>query len=107
MVIVPVLPRAIESMSYRLSQWIIAALLVVSQTVLLVHQADIDHHLDAEDCQVCLLGAGHDDVVTTDVGLKQLHFNVPLAFVTAGILQFPLRFQHKHSRAPPFKTFTV
>ena len=94
-------------MTIRLNQWIFAALLVISQTVLLVHQADIDHHVDPDECLVCLVGAGQDNAGSTDFhqhtffseGLVSL---VPVRVHPASFHTLPRR-----SRAPPCNTLHV
>jgi hypothetical protein len=46
-------------MKRRLSFWLPALLLVLCQTALLVHQADIDAHTaHGDNCSVCLLAHG-------------------------------------------------
>lgn len=50
-------------MRQRLYQWLPALLLVLSQTALLIHQADIDAHTHGETCTVCLLAHGVDSAV--------------------------------------------
>ncbi len=46
-----------------LSHWILAALLIIAQTALLVHQADIDAHTHDGHCSACLLVHGLDNAV--------------------------------------------
>jgi hypothetical protein len=51
-------------MRTRLINWIAVLLLVFGQVSLLAHAADIDMHQEhADDCAVCLVAQGTDDVL--------------------------------------------
>jgi hypothetical protein len=53
------------AMQRWLSHGLAAFILVLSQTVLLVHQADIDAHSHGDNCSVCLLVHGLDSALPT------------------------------------------
>ena len=94
-------------MANRLNHWLLAVLLVVGQAALLVHEADVAHHIDAESCQVCLVASGHDDAGTVESSDYSFSSDTPLALTSTGNR---LLSQHKfsqRSRAPPFNTLHV
>ena len=96
------------SMRNRLNQWMLAALLVISQSVLLVHQADIDHHVEADDdCLVCLVAAGHDDSLNADIASIGFHMGSGHVPVPPGTCAVSLHTFSQRARAPPVDTLHV
>ena len=99
---------AVNRMDRILSQWSLALLLAVSQAALLLHEAGIDHHLEAEeDCLVCLLGNGHDDALSADAPLPPTRPPAALACIAPEVPARALSILSRRSRAPPGSTLTV
>jgi hypothetical protein len=94
-------------MTIRLNQWIFAALLVMSQTVLLVHQADIDHYMDPDECLICLVGAGQDNAATADFHQHTFFGEGPVSLVPVRVHPASFHTLTYRSRAPPCKTLHV
>jgi len=93
-------------MQIRLNAWVLAALLVLSQSALLLHQSDIDAHSDGKPCSVCLLAHGLDNALASQ---PVLHGDsAPHTALTASRHSFNYRCPTGSSyrtRAPPQHTF--
>ncbi len=97
----------VNRMDRLLTWWSLVLLLAVSQATLLVHAADIDHHLEAEDCLVCLLGSGHDDGVGADSPPQHSPLQALPAPATRWLPAPSFRILSQRSRAPPCDTLRV
>jgi hypothetical protein len=89
------------AMRQRLLHWLPAVLLVLCQTALLVHQADIDAHSHGENCTVCLLVHGLDNALPTPF---VVHVSRPVSPVPDIVQQTAYLLQSRSfyfSRAPP------
>ena len=91
-------------MTFAVNQWIFAALLVISQSVLLVHQADIDHHLDLDECIVCLAGTGVDDSASAYFHQHNFFAEAPVSLVPVSLGPDSFYTLIRRSRAPPRNT---
>lgn len=91
-------------MANRLNHWLLAVLLVIGQAALLVHEADVAHHIDAEDCQVCLVTAGYDDADTVGPYHYSFSSDPLLALTSTGSRLFSAHKFSQRSRAPPLNT---
>jgi hypothetical protein len=94
-------------MANRLNHWLLAVLLVISQAALLVHEADVAHHVDGEDCQVCLVASGHDDLGTVESGDYSSSSDAPLALLSTGDRPISAHKFVWRARAPPINTLHV
>jgi hypothetical protein len=92
-------------MQRRLSHWILAALLVIGQAALLVHQSNIEAHAHDGHCSVCLLVHGLDNAVPSQF---VLHAHKPDQAVTVATRPSPCVRQTSvayQTRAPPLYTY--
>ena len=94
-------------MANRLNHWLLAVLLVIGQAALLVHEADVAHHIDEENCQVCLVASGHDDAGTVESSDYSFSSDTPLALPSTGDRPLSAHKFSWRSRAPPFNTLHV
>jgi hypothetical protein len=94
-------------MRQRLYQLLPALLLVLGQTALLVHQADIDAHAHGETCSVCLLAHGVDSAVPAGPAiLPRIRASLVRASEPQSGSQQPTRNIYL-ARAPPAATHPI
>lgn len=91
-------------MANRLNHWLLAGLLVMGQLFLLFHEVDVVHHVDAEDCQVCLVAAGYDDAGTVGPYHYSFSSDTLLALTSTGNRLLSAHKFSQRSRAPPLNT---
>ena len=91
----------------RLNHWIVALLLVIGQGALLAHEADIEHHSEANNCEVCLVATGHDNADSVQPHHYSFTSDAPFVFPSTDYLPRSAYKFHQHSRAPPFNTLHV
>jgi len=91
-------------MRRRLLHWLPAILLVLCQTALLVHQADIDAHAHGENCSVCLLVHGVDSALPTRFVIHIGKPVSPAAVVEQQYSYFRQIPRFYRTRAPPVST---
>jgi hypothetical protein len=85
----------------RLNHWVLAALLVIGQAALLVHQCDIDAHAHGSDCNICLLAHGLNSAVPSQfapAAIKLDHLRISVAPSSVGARRPTVSYQ---TRAPP------
>jgi len=91
-------------MPRRLSHWLLAALLVIGQAALLIHQSDIDAHAHGEHCPVCLLVHGLDNAVPSQFVLRVDKVDPPLCFAARTHACVRQTAGYYPARAPPSYT---
>ena len=91
-------------MPRRLSHWLLAALLVIGQAALLIHQSDIDAHAHGEHCPVCLLVHGLDNAVPSQFVLRVDKVDPPLCFAARTHTCVRQTAGYYPARAPPSYT---
>jgi hypothetical protein len=91
----------------RLNHWIVAVLLVIGQAALLVHEADVEHHTESTNCQVCLVSTGHDNADCVQTYHYRFASDTPLAIPSTGHRPLSAHKFIQRSRAPPFNTLHV
>jgi len=89
-------------MQKRLLHCLTVLLLVLGQTALLAHQADIDsHHEQSEDCVVCFLSHSLDATVTAPTPLIVLASPGNEQLFSIRNSPLSVLFYRARSRAPP------
>ena len=88
----------------RLTYWLLAALLVIGQTVLLVHRSDIDAHAHGERCTVCVLVHGLDHAVSSHFEVPFSGLETPTFVATSATTSNRQANNHYPARAPPSNT---
>ena len=88
-------------MPRRLSQWLLAALLVIAQAALLIHQSDVDAHAHGEHCPVCLLVHGLDNAVPSQFVLRVDKLDPPVFIIAGARVSAPQTASYYRTRAPP------
>ena len=91
----------------RLNYWIVSVLLVIGQAALLVHEADVEHHIESKSCQVCLVSTGHDNADFVQTYHYSFASDTPLARPSTGHRPHSALKFIQRSRAPPFNTLHV
>jgi hypothetical protein len=91
-------------MHRRLSHWVLAALLVIGQAALLVHQSDIDAHGPDGSCSICLLVHGLDHAVPNQFALHLDEPQQALSIVAQPSAWVRHTIAFYWTRAPPLYT---
>ena len=94
-------------MRRRLSYWLPVVLLVLCQSLLLLHQADLDAHSHGDTCSLCLVAHGVDSALPSTVAVA---YSGPVSAVpttASDTNQATSRCGIYFARAPPLSAHSV